>query len=119
MHPEPARLAASPEDYERFKLEKRHIQPWEDGIRLDPAVPGIEWWYSDSLLDDGAKLGVTFCTKDGSRPHQPLEPMFEIDLDLPDGRRLMKYGRCKAQEFVRTRSGSECLAGWFKSRRRR
>ena len=56
----------------------------------------MEWWYFDSLLDDGAKLAVIFCTKDGSRPHQPLEPLIEIDLDLPDGRRLMKYGRFKA-----------------------
>ena len=82
-HNEPARLAASPEDYARFKLAKGHIEPWEDGLRLDPAAPNIEWWYFDCLLDDGANLAVVFCTKDASRPHQPLEPLIEIDLDLP------------------------------------
>ena len=41
-HTEPARLAASPEDYARFKLAKRHVEPWEDGIRLDTAAPNLE-----------------------------------------------------------------------------
>jgi hypothetical protein len=60
-HTEPARLAASTDDYARFKLAGRHIEQWEDGIRLDPSEPNIEWWYFDSRLDDGAKLAVTFC----------------------------------------------------------
>ncbi|NJD58059.1 MAG: hydroxyneurosporene dehydrogenase, partial [Anaerolineae bacterium] len=97
--PEQARLAANPEDYERFKIVKHQIQPWEDGLRLDTAAPNIEWWYFDSILDDGAKLAIIFCTKDASRPHQPLEPLIEIDLDLPDGRKFMKFGRFKAAEF--------------------
>ena len=45
-HIEPARLAASPEDYARFGLTKGHVEPWEDGLRLDPGAPNIEWWYS-------------------------------------------------------------------------
>jgi hypothetical protein len=53
----------------------------------------IEWWYFDSILDDGAKLGMVFCTKDGSRHHQPLEPLIEFNLDLPDGRSFTKYAR--------------------------
>jgi hypothetical protein len=79
---EPARLAASPDDYARFGLTKGQVEPWEDGLRLDPGAPDIEWWYFDALLDDGAKLSVIHCTKDASRPHQPLEPLIEIDLDL-------------------------------------
>lgn len=96
---EPARLAARPEDYARFGLTRGQIEPWEDGLRLDPGAPNIEWWYFDALLDDGAKLSVIHCTKDASRHHQPLEPLIEIDLDLPDGRRMSKYGRFKAEEF--------------------
>jgi hypothetical protein len=113
-HTEPARLAHKPEDYARFNLERRHIQQWEDGIRLDPAAPGIEWWYFDSLLDDGAKLAVVFCTKDGSRPHQPLEPLIEIDLDLPDGRRLMKYGKFNAAEFEASKDGCDVRIGNYR-----
>lgn len=96
---DPVRLASNPDDYTRFMLEKGRIELWEDGIRLDPAEPNIEWWYFDSILDDGAKLAMIFCTKDGSRGHQPLEPLIEFDLDLPDGRRFMKYGHWDASEF--------------------
>lgn len=42
------------------------------------------WWYYNSILDDGAKLAIRFCTKNGERAHQPLEPLIGIDLDLPD-----------------------------------
>jgi len=110
-HSEPARLASGPEDYARFKIAKGHIEPWEDGIRLNPAEPNIEWWYFDSLLDDGAKLAISFCTKNGERAHQPLEPLIEIDLDLPDGRRLMKYGRFKAAEFEASKDGCDVRIG--------
>lgn len=108
---ESAGLAASDEDYARFKLSRDHTEPWEDGIRLDPAEPNIEWWYFDSLLDDGAKLAVTFCTKDGSGAHQPLEPLIEIDLDLPDGRRLMKFGRFDAADFHASKDGCDVRIG--------
>ena len=47
--------------------------------RVDTGAPFIEWWYFDTDLDDGAKLAVIFCTKDTSRPNQPLEPLIEID----------------------------------------
>ena len=108
---EPVLLAASPDDYKRLGLVKGRVEPWEDGLRLDPERPNIEWWYFDSLLDDGAKLAVSFCTKDGSGAHQPLEPLIEIDLHLPDGRRLMKYGRFKADEFSASKDGCDVRIG--------
>jgi hypothetical protein len=113
-HPEPARLAAEPADYSRFHLLEGRIDPREDGLRLDTGAPNIEWWYFDSLLDDGAKLAVIFCTKDASRPHQPLEPLIEIDLDLPDGRRLMKYGRFKADQFSASKDGCDVHIGQYR-----
>lgn len=84
----PVRPATEVDDYSRLGLESGEIDPREDGLHLDPAQPNIEWWYFDSILDDGAKPAVIFMTRDGSRSHQPLEPAIEIDLDLPDGRRL-------------------------------
>ncbi len=110
---EPVMLAASPEDYKRFGLTKGHIEPREDGLHLDPNDLNMEWWYFDSLLDDGAKLAVSFCTKDGSGAHQRLEPLIEIDLDLPDGRRLMKYGRFKADEFSASKDGCDVRIGEY------
>ena len=112
---EAVRLAASPDDYRRFGLEKGNIRAWEDGLRLDTGDRrNIEWWYFDSLLDDGAKLSIIFCTKDASRPHQPLEPLIEIDLDLPDGRRMMKYGRFKADEFQASKDGCDVRMGAYR-----
>ena len=70
-HPEPARQADRPEDYERLHLEGRHVQPWEDGIRIDTSAPNLEWWYCDADLDDGTGLAVIFATKDGTRLHSP------------------------------------------------
>ena len=113
-HVEPAHVAGGRDDYERFGIGKGRIEPWEDGIRLDPAVPSTEWWYFDSLLDDGAKLAVIFCTKDGSRRRQPLEPLVEIDLDLPDGRRLMKYGRFDAAEFQASKERCDVRMGKYR-----
>ena len=114
MNPEPARLAASPEDYQRLNLEKGRIAQWEDGQRVDAGAPFIEWWYFDTDLDDGAKLAVIFCTKDTSRPNQPLEPLIEIDLDLPDGRRMMKYGYFKAEEFSASKDGCDVRIGPYR-----
>ncbi len=113
-HGEPCRLADKPEDYAHFNLERRHIQQWEDGQRVDAGAPFIEWWYFDTDLDDGAKLAVIFCTKDASRPNQPLEPLIEIDLDLPDGRRMMKYGYFKAEEFSASKDGCDVRIGPYR-----
>jgi hypothetical protein len=107
-------MADRPEDCARFALTEGRIEPWEDGLRLDTAAPNIEWWYFDSLLEDGAKLAVIHCTKDASRPHQPLEPVIEIDLDLPDGRRFMKYGRFTPDEFSASRDGCDVHMGQYR-----
>ena len=114
MHPEPLRLAASPEDYARFKVAKGRIEQWEDGMRLDPGAPNVEWWYFDAHLDNGANLAVIFCTKDASRDNQPLEPLIEIDLDLPDGRRLMKYGYFKPDDFQASKDGCDVRMGNYR-----
>ncbi len=113
-HNEPANLATGPENYERFNIAKGDIEQWEDGIRLDPSTPSTEWWYFDSHLDDGAKLAVIFCTKLGTRPKQPLEPVIEIDLDLPDGRRLMKIGKFKPDEFEASKDGCDVRIGKYR-----
>ena len=54
---------------------------------------------------------MTFATKDASRDNQPLEPLIEIDLDLPDGRRLMRYGRFEAADFQASKDGCDVRIG--------
>ena len=39
---EPARVADKPGDYARLHLDGRHIQQWEDGIRVDTPAPNLE-----------------------------------------------------------------------------
>ncbi len=109
-----ARLAKSPADYARFKLAGRHVEQWEDGLHLDTGAPNIEWWYSDCTLDDGSQLAVIHCTKDASRANQPLEPLIEIDLDLPDGRRMMKYGYFKPEEFEASKDRCDVRIGQYR-----
>jgi len=111
MHPEPCRLADKPEDYAHFNLERRQIQQWEDGIRVDTGAPNLEWWYCDVDLDDGTGLAVLFCTKDGTRPNQPLQPQLEIDLTKPDGTRLVRSWYPKPEEFSASSDRMLLLSG--------
>ncbi|MCX6071555.1 MAG: hydroxyneurosporene dehydrogenase, partial [Chloroflexi bacterium] len=113
-HDEPAYLASSDEDYERFKITRGRVEQREDGLRLDTGAPNIEWWYFDCTLDDGADLAIIFCTKDASRKNQPLEPLIEIDIDMPDGTRLMKYGYFKADEFEASKDGCDVRMGEYR-----
>ena len=61
-----------------------------------------------------AKLAVIHCTKDGSRANQPLEPVIEIDLDLPDGRRMMKFAYFKPEEFEASKEGCDVRIGQYR-----
>lgn len=111
---EPARLADKPEDYAHLKLEKRHVQPWEDGIRIDTGSPNLEWWYCDADLDDGIGLAIIFSTKDGTRPNQPLQPDLEIDLTLPDGKRIVRMYRAKPEDFSASKDGCDVQIGPYR-----
>ena len=73
---------------------------WVDGIRLDTGAPNLEWWYFDATLDDGTGLSaVLFCTKDGTRPHQPLAD--RAHRPRPDGTRTVKAWCPKPEVFRR------------------
>jgi hypothetical protein len=85
-----ARLANTPEDYERIGIEPGAIKPWEDGLRTDGGKGTYEWWYFDAHLDDGATLVVVFLTKEFTVIDRPLTPAIRIDLTLPDGTTVRK-----------------------------
>ena len=95
-----ARLGSTPEDYERIGIKPDQVLPWEDGARTDGRAGTYEWWYFDARLDDGAKLVVTFFTKNFTDIDRPLTPMMRIDLDLPDGTSYNKIAEWKPEEFA-------------------
>ena len=69
-HNETARLAAGDEDYARFKLSKDRIEQWEDGLRLDPGAPNLEWWYFDCPAGRRRQPGDNFL-HEGCIPGSP------------------------------------------------
>lgn len=96
---QPAILASRPDHYARFGISDE-IQPFEDGLRTDPARHGhYEWWYFDARLDDGSRLVANFLTKDVANPRTEAKPRVLLDLDLPDGRSIHQSAIFEATEF--------------------
>jgi hypothetical protein len=92
-------MASADRHYVQQHIRRGAIAPFEDGLRTDTTPGTYEWWYFDAHLDDGARLVVTFYTKDYATPQRPLEPMITLDLDLPDGRSLHKRTKFAPAEF--------------------
>ncbi|MCW2857167.1 MAG: hypothetical protein JWR52_2782 [Marmoricola sp.] len=88
-HTENCTMAATPADYQHFGLAMDEIAGWEDGFRTDPGGPGtFEWWYFDTVLEDGSTLVITFLVKDirgGGGIKQAASPVVTLELDRPDG----------------------------------
>ena len=55
-------LLNSDADYKRLGLKKGVVQPWEDGLRDNFRAHAFEWWYFDTILDDGSKIAACYCT---------------------------------------------------------
>ncbi len=104
-------LAADDEHYRRLGLI-REIRPFEDGLRTDPAQAGhYEWWYLDAHLDDGARLVVTFLTKDITRPVAGAAPTVMVDLTLPDGTAVGRRVEFAADELATSTLGCDVAIG--------
>lgn len=107
----PAVLGILPEHYERLGIT-REIQPFEDGLRTDPARAGhYEWWYYDAHLDDGSTLVVNFLTKSPAAPQTGLKPLVTIDLTRPDGVKVSRSGTFDAEQFSASTDGCDVRIG--------
>jgi predicted secreted hydrolase len=95
-----AHIGSTADDYQRVGIKPDQVLPWEDGARTDGSAGTYEWWYFDAHLDDGAKMVVTFFTKNFTDVNRPLAPMIRIDLDLPDGTNYTRIGEWKPEEFT-------------------
>lgn len=105
---QPAFIATRQPFFDRLGLSTTTVEPWEDGLRTDPAKKDtFEWWYFDSHLDDGAKLVITFFTKPADNPAAGVHPQIALDLDLPDGRTLNKQIEFDPAEFAASTDGCD------------
>jgi hypothetical protein len=80
------RLMDQPEDYQKLGVSPDGVEEWEDRRRTEDASGTWEWWYFDSILDDGSQAVIQFFTKDNphidsAEPH----PTLRITLTAPDG----------------------------------
>jgi|SRR5581483_7569191 len=90
---ETARLAHTPKDYERFKLGREQVAPWEDGMRTNGDKGSYEWWYTDARLRDRSILAVVFHTKPTRDIDEPLNPYVSVIFDRPSGDHLESIWR--------------------------
>ncbi|MEV6781235.1 IS3 family transposase [Streptomyces sp. NPDC051098] len=99
-----------PRHYQRLNLTPDVVQPWEDGLRTDPAQGTFEWWYCDAHLDDGSTLTIEFHTKPPFvSPRAPLTPFVLLTLTRPDGSRTDRQYTGEPPEF--TASREKCDVG--------
>ena len=110
-HARDARAAGLPAEYARLGLRPNEIQPWEDGLRTDPAVGSYEWWYFDGHLDDQSKLVIVFYTKNLASPSDPLTPAVSFSLDRPDGTKITKEVQLTPAQFSAAKSGCDVHIG--------
>ena len=50
------------------------VEPWEDGYRTNGLEDAFEWWYFDSIYEDGTTIVVTYTTKAKKPTKPPLTP---------------------------------------------
>ena len=63
-----ARLMNLQKDYVALGINPDKIEKWEDSRRnQDTSAGNWEWWYFDSILDDGTKVVLQFFTKAGMK----------------------------------------------------
>lgn len=86
---ESARLMDRPEDYKMLGINPDHVETWEDSRRNPHTDAGNwEWWYFDSILDNGYKAVVQFFTKAGMKKikRNGDSPSVTVKITTPEGK---------------------------------
>ena len=66
-------------------LDRKTVEPWEDGSRVEGKRGEYEWWYYDSHYPDGTILVIFFYSKMPISVNGPIKPISSMELTLPDG----------------------------------
>ena len=82
------RLLDTPADYQRLGVTTTQLGTWDDRRRNWHQEPGNwEWWYFDSVLDDGTKAVIQFFIRPGkSIKKHGDHPSLTIKVTTPDGK---------------------------------
>lgn len=95
-----ARLLDQQKDFEHFGITPDIVEEWEDGVRDNSAPNHFEWWYFDSILDDGTKVVIQFLSKNGRTFNsKKYHPTIFYKVTMPDGRQIDKEIHCSDKEI--------------------
>lgn len=93
------KLAYLSKDYKKYGLQATSIpENWEDGRRTTGGKGSYEWWYFDAHLEDGSSAVIVFYTKDFVQAHKNITPTISLNIDRPDGTKIVRRIEYKASE---------------------
>lgn len=87
------------------------VAPWEDGLRTGGAPGSLEFWYFDTLMDDGTTAGFNFFTRPPTELAGPLKPRVSLNIGRPDQRRTREVIDYRADEFFAARDHCDVRIG--------
>jgi hypothetical protein len=87
------------------------VEPWEDGLRTGGAAGTLEFWYFDTVLDDGSTAGFNFFTRPPTELAGSLKPRVSINIGRPDHRRTREVIDYRADEFFAARDRCDVRIG--------
>ncbi|HTV92748.1 MAG TPA: hypothetical protein VMG98_08530 [Verrucomicrobiae bacterium] len=87
------------------------VEPWEDGLRTGGAPGTLEFWYFDTVMDDGSTAGFNFFTRPPTELAGPLKPRVSINIARPDQRRTREVIDYRADEFSAARDHCDVHIG--------
>jgi len=61
------------------------LAPAEDGQRTKISAQTFEWWYFDTIMDDGSTCVATFLDTIPFVGSQALQPILQLNISRPDG----------------------------------
>ena len=105
------RLMDQPDDFKKIGVLQNDIQAWEDGRRDDGRPGAYEWWYFDSILDDGTKLVIIFYDKYPLNIDRGITPHVDILVTLPDGKSYSEHAEYTVEEASYPKGGCDVKIG--------